>query len=135
MQTSRVPSQAFLSGTGELPRCQGSSGHPGLCDTGWILTCSRPSPRRSRQVPGTAAGTQGVRTLTLPDSPLQAPVKFLLIHSRRCAVIHAISISCLFVKPKRSNLKLAETVTLLRLIWICSCKRILKVCLCLLHRD
>lgn len=130
MQTLHVSSQAFPSGTRALPCCQGSSGHPDLCYTGWILTCSWPSPQLSAQVPGAVAGMRGMQMLTLPDSLLQALVKFLLMHSRQCAVIHAVSISCLFVKPKRNNLKLAETVTLLRLIWICSCKRILKVSLC-----
>lgn len=103
VQTPRVPSQASLSGTGELLRCQGSSGHPGLCDTGWILTCSQPSPRRSAAGAGRRGGPAGDADADVPNSPLRTLVKFLLIHFWQCAVIHAISISCLFLKLKETT--------------------------------
>lgn len=102
----------FLSGMGELPRCQGSSGHSGLCVMGW--TCPVSS-----------------QTAVLPGLSLWAPVMSLRVLPRQCTVTHAVSIGCLSVKPKR-NLKLAEskTATSLRLTWICHFKRILKVLLC-----
>lgn len=102
----------FLSGMGELPRCQGSSGHSGLCVMGW--TCPASS-----------------HTAVLPGLSLWALVMSLWVLPRQCTVTHAVSIGCLSVKPKR-NLKLAEskTDTSLRLTWICHFKRILKVLLC-----
>lgn len=69
-----------------------------------------------------------------PGSILQALSCFSIVTTGLCKVVHSVSISCLPKTKKKPTCNwLRKTDVCLRLIWLCSFRRILKVPHCLLH--
>lgn len=69
-----------------------------------------------------------------PGSILQALLCFSIVTTGPCKVVHSVSISCLPKTRKKPTCNwLRKTDVCLRLIWLCSFRRILKVPHCLLH--
>lgn len=66
-----------------------------------------------------------------PGSLLQALLYFSMVTAGQCKVIHSVSTRCLSnTKKKQTCNWLRETDVCLRLIWLCSFRRIVKVPLC-----